>query len=497
MCPSVFSGYAEPTASAPRTRAARVLGLALAIVSCAGSSAPSSAAAATTAASAESPADAAELTARLDALFTVAYPPDEPGAAVRVQRGDEVLLRKGYGMADMELDVPVAPEMVFHLCSITKPFTAVGVLMLASERKIELDAPLGRYLPDYPQPGASATIHQLLTHTSGIPSYTDDPNFWETACLRQSLDQLISTWKDKPLHFAPGTDWRYSNSGYVLLGKVIEVVSERDYAHFMEERMFAPLGLEHSAFADAAPIIPGRVRGYEREDGEYRNAPCVSMSLAHAAGGLLSSVDDMIAWMTALFGSERLLSGEWRQRLLAPAVLTDGRSTAYACGFETQTLVGHRIVFHGGGGAGFTTFAGHVPDADLTVVVLSNRAGASPSPQTLALRAAALVLGARLDDHRRVDLSQAIEIRDTSLLDALVGRYELVPGFIVEVHREGDALMIQPTGQPALRVYPESESRWFPREIDAAIEFEGFADGRADALVLTQDGREMRGTRVP
>jgi CubicO group peptidase (beta-lactamase class C family) len=221
------------------------------------------------------------------------------------------------------------------------------------------------------------------------------------------------------------------------------------------------------------------------------------MSLAHAAGGLLSSVDDMIAWMTALFGSERLLSGEWRQRLLAPAVLTDGRSTAYACGFETQTLVGHRIVFHGGGGAGFTTFAGHVPDADLTVVVLSNRAGASPSPQTLALRAAALVLGARLDDHRRVDLSQAIEIRDTSLLDALVGRYELVPGFIVEVHREGDALMIQPTGQPALRVYPESESRWFPREIDAAIEFEGFADGRADALVLTQDGREMRGTRVP
>ncbi len=496
MCSRIFSSYVQSAPNRPRVRTVWALGLILAVASYAGSSTVSFAASATTAASAESAVDATELTAQLDALFAAVYPPNEPGAAVRVQRGDEVLLRMGYGMADMELNVPVAPEMVFHLCSITKPFTAVGVLMLASEDKIDLDVALGHYLPEYPQPGASATIHQLLTHTSGIPSYTDDPAFWETACLRQSLDQLIATWKDKPLHFAPGTDWRYSNSGYVLLGKLIEVEGDQDYARFMEERMFAPLGLEHSAFADAAPIIPGRVRGYEREDGEYRNAPCVSMSLAHAAGGLLSNVDDMIAWMTALFGSERLLSEEWRQRLLAPGVLTDGRSTAYACGFEIQTLVGHRIVFHGGGGAGFTTFAGHVPDADLTVVVLSNRAGAGPSPQTLALRAAALVLGAPLDDHPQLDLSQAIEIRDTSALDALVGRYELVPGFVVEVRREGDALMIQPTGQPALRIYPQSETRWFPLEIDAAIEFEGFADGRADALVLTQDGREMRGRRV-
>ncbi len=480
--------FVRPTLHSRLTGLVWLLGLSLTLVSHPGPSAAVG--------SVKSPADAMELSAQLDALFAAAYPSNEPGAAVRVQRGGEVLLRKGYGMADLELSVPVTPEMVFPLCSITKAFTAVGVFILAREGRIDLDAPLGRYLSDYPQPGASATIHQLLTHASGIPSYTDDPTFWETACLEQSLDELIATWKDKPLHFPPGTGWRYSNSGYVLLGKAIEVVSDLDYARFMEQRLFIPLGLEHSAFADASPIIPGRVRGYEREDGEYRNTPCVSMSLAHAAGGLLSSIDDVVAWVTALFDSERLLSEEQRQRLLAPAVLADGRSTAYACGLEIQSLVGHQIVFHGGGGAGFTTFAGHVPDTDLTIVVLSNRQGADPSPQKLALRAASLVLGAPLDDHPQADLSQAIEIQDTSVLDALVGRYELVPGFVVEVNRKGNALMVQPTGQPELRIYPQSESRWFPLEIDATIEFEGFADGRADALLLIQNGREMRGARV-
>ncbi len=441
-------------------------------------------------------AETAALTARLDSLFAAAYPADEPGAAVRVQRGEQALLRKGYGMADMELGVPIGPEMVFHLCSITKQFTAVAILMLAAEGRIDLDAPLGRYLPEYPQPGASATLHQLLTHTAGIPDYTRDPEFWETACQERELDDLIATWKDRPLDFSPGTDWRYSNSGYILLGKLIEVVSGQEYSRFMEERIFRPLGLAHTTYGDAGPILRGRVRGYDREPDVYRNTPYVSMNLAHAAGGLLSSVDDMITWTAALFGGEKLVTSEWRERLLAPADLSDGRSTLYACGFEVQTLTGHPWICHGGGGGGFATFAAHVPDADLTVVVLSNRAGGGPSPQALAQRAAAMVFGARLDGHPRLGLAQAIEIRDASLLDALPGCYELAPGFTVDVRREGDALFIQPTGQPALRIYPQSATRWFPLEIDAVIEFRGFEDGQADALVLSQDGRDLIGQRV-
>lgn len=492
MRPFVFPSHApfrrRPPRQAVRIGVALLVGLTLAAASSAESATPET--------SAVSPADTADLTARLDALFSAAYSPDGPGAAVRVQRGNEVLLRRGYGMADLELGVPVAPDMVFHLCSITKQFTAVAVLMLAAEAKIDLDAPLGRYVPDYPAPGASATIHQLLTHTSGIPSYTEDPGFWETACVDRGLDQLIASWKDHPLDFLPGTDWHYSNSGYVLLGKVVEVVSGSAYGRFLEERVFVPLGLEQTTFGDAVPIISGRVRGYDCEGSEYHNAPCVSLGLAHAAGGLLASVDDMITWTTALFRSERLLSEAWRRRLLNPAVLTDGRSTAYACGFEIQKLVEHPVMAHGGGGAGFTTYIAHIPDADLTVVVLSNRAGVGPSPQALTHRAAALVLGVPLDEHPQLDLSQAIMIRDTLLLEALAGRYELVPGFIVEVRREGDALMIQPSGQPALRIYPQSEARWFPLEIEAVVEFEGFADGQADALVLVQGGRELRGRRV-
>jgi D-alanyl-D-alanine carboxypeptidase len=487
MLAFVHSSYAHPR-PAVKIGAAWWLGLILAVVPMPASGAPGT--------PAPGPTDAAALTARLDALFATVYPPDEPGAAVRVQRGGQTLLRKGYGMADLELGVPIAPDLVFQLCSITKQFTAVAVLMLAAEGKLDLDAPLGRYVPDYPQPGASATLHQLLTHTAGIPSYTDAPGFWDTACQDRKLDELIATWKDKPLDFPPGTNWHYSNSGYVLLGKVIETVSGLEYARFMEEHIFAPLRLEHTAFGDAARIIPGRVRGYDREDDGYRNTPCVSLSLAHAAGGLLSNVDDMIGWTATLFGTERLLAAQGRDRLLTPALLADGRSTFYACGFEVHTLAGHQMLAHGGGGGGFSTFATYVPDAELTVVVLSNRAGAGPSPQALAQQAAALVLGTPVDEQPRLDLSQAIQIRDPSLLDALAGRYELAPGFIVEVRRENDALMIQPTGQPALRIYPQSESRWFPLEIDAVVEFEGLADGRADGLVLMQGGREMRGKRV-
>ncbi len=509
MCPLAGPGHARPHPGARRRAATLPAALRLAALlivppsvaawaapAAAVSAAPAGAVSAAPAGAAVSPGADEDLSARLEALFAAAFPADEPGAAVRVQRGSEPVLRKGYGLADLELGVPVAPDMVFHLCSITKQFTAVAVLMLAAEGRLDLDASLGRYLPDYPQPGASATIQQLLTHTAGIPGYTTNPDFWKTACQDRALDELIATWLGEPLDFPPGTDWNYSNSGYVLLGKVIEVVSGLEYPRFMEERIFAPLGLEHSFYGDEERIVPGRVRGYDREGGGYRNTPCVSMSLAHAAGGLLSSVDDMVAWTAALFGSERLLSSEWRQRLLAPAVLADGRSTAYACGFELHTLAGHGMIAHGGGGAGFTTFVAYVPDADLTVVVLSNRAGAGPHPQALAQRALVMALGLSLDESPRLGLSQAIEIRDASFLDALSGRYELAPGFIVEVRRAGDALMIQPTGQPALRLYAQSRSRWFPLELDAVVEFEGFAHGPADGLVLTQDGREMRGRRV-
>ncbi len=178
-------------------------------------------------ASSNPPPETRALGQRLHELFAAAYPADEPGAAVIVQQGSEVLLRRGYGLADLEMGVPITPEMVFRIGSVTKQFTAVAVLLLASEGTLDLDASLRHWLPDYPEPGASATLRQLLTHTAGIPDYTSDPDFWSTACLDRGPDELIAGWKDRPLDFAPGSSWSYSSSGYVLLGRIIEVASGR------------------------------------------------------------------------------------------------------------------------------------------------------------------------------------------------------------------------------------------------------------------------------
>jgi CubicO group peptidase (beta-lactamase class C family) len=462
------------------------------------------AAAATSVATVSStPPESAALGRRLDALFAAAYPADGPGAAVIVQRGEEVLLRRGYGLADLEMGVPIAPEMVLRIGSVTKQFTAVAVLLLASEGRLDLDAPLRVWLRDYPEPGAAATLRQLLTHTAGIPDYTNDPGFWKTACLDRGPDELIAGWKDKPLDFPPGTGWNYSSSGYILLGRVIEAASGRTYARFLEERIFGPLGLKRTFYDEAAMIVRGRVKGYDKESDGYRNTPCVSMNLAYAAGALVSGVDDLVKWGKALCFDERLLSTEWRGQLLAPVTLPDGRPTSYACGLDIQEQSGRRMICHGGGGGGFASFVAYVPDAGLTVAVLSNNTGARVAPQALGRRAVAMVLGgseeevARRAGGRAADpVSRPGVTVDPTLLGALVGRYELAPGFILEIRRENDTLVAQPTGQPPLLMYPESASRWLPRGLDAVIDFQGFEDGPADSLVLVQSGRRMVGKRV-
>lgn len=471
------------------------------------------------AATSNGPIDSVGVGERLEALFADAYAADEPGAAVIVQRGGEVLLRQGYGLADLEMGVPIAPPMVFRIGSLTKQFTAVAVLLLASEGTVDLDAPLRRWLPDYPEPGASATLRQLLTHTAGIPDYTRDPAFWKTACLDRGPDELIGGWKNQPLDFPPGTSWNYSSSGYILLGKVIEVASGRSYARFLEERILTPLGLKRTSYDEAGRIIRGRAKGYNKEADGYHNTPGVSMNLAYAAGALVSGVDDLVTWGKALCFDERLLSAQWRRQLLAPVTLPDGRAMSYACGLEIQEQSGRRVICHAGGGGGFASYVAYVPEAELTVAVLSNNADARPSPQALGRRAVAIALGEpdedtarrggertadavdeRVADRTRLQTGDPVDrpvvAVAPTILGALAGRYELAPGFVLEIRREGDTLVAQPTGQPALSIYPESASRWIPRGLEAVIEFQGAESGRADSLVLVQGGRRMVGKRV-
>ncbi|HEX2254028.1 MAG TPA: serine hydrolase [Thermoanaerobaculia bacterium] len=532
---------------------------------------------------------AADLPARLDALFRAAYPADEPGATVLVRRGDEVLLRAGYGMADLEMGVPMAPEMVLRIGSITKQFTAAAVLLLAAEGRLDLAAPISHYLPDFTGPGAAVTVEQLMTHVSGIPSYTSQPGFLDRSRHDVTPEERIAELRDLPLDFPTGTEWSYNNSAYFLLGALIEKVSGTSWAQFLEARIFEPLGLEHTTYGDTLRIIPGRVEGYHRPDpdGDYVNALFLSMTQPYAAGALVSTVDDLSRWTRALAGDE-LLPRAWRERLWTTARLADGRATNYGFGFQISDYAGHRVIHHNGGINGFVSDALWVPDEDLYVVVLSNNTGkgvGGPSTQAMAL-----ALGKPMDERPRIELPPAAldeyvgvyevngdaeDLRvvtrdggqlftqrtggsklpihfsaadrfyysdalahgrflrdasgrvtgmeltpstgpddtsvktarplpqpprkaevDPAVLDGLVGRYEIHPGFVLEISREGDALYAQATGQPRFQVFPESEQRWFLEVVDAVIEFQRGEDGAADSLVLHQGGQEIPAQRI-
>lgn len=350
---------------------------------------------------------AAEAAAALERLFAAAYPAGEPGAAVLAVRDGEIVLRRGYGLANLELGVPIAPDMVFRIGSLTKQFTAAAVLLLAAEGKLDLAAPVGAYLPDLPPPGAGVTVEQLLTHTSGIPNYVRNPGYWQQVRRDVTPAELIALFKDQPLDFPPGTSWAYSNSNYVLLGAILERVAGKPYGELVAERVLVPLGMSRSRYDDPRAVVPGRAAGYQGASGAWDNAAFISPSQAFAAGALLSTVDDLARWEAAL-STDALLPRPWRDRLWTPVTLPDGRSTRYGAGFAVSEIFGHRVIEHAGGTPGFLSHAVRLPDEGIYVAVLSNRMAEHPDPSALALEAALLLAGETLADRPGVAVDPAV-----------------------------------------------------------------------------------------
>jgi D-alanyl-D-alanine carboxypeptidase len=309
----------------------------------------------------------------IDSMLTALYPAAEPGAAILVARDGQVLMRKAYGAASVELGVPLRPEHVFRLGSITKQFTAVAVLMLVDEGKVSLDDEITRFFPDYPTQGRRITVEHLLTHTSGIQSYTGMPTFMAGARRDLTPAELIAVFRDQPMEFAPGEGWNYNNSGYALLGGIIEKVSGMSYADFIRTRIFEPLGMRNSYYETANAIIPGRVSGYDRTpEGIIRVANWVSMTQPYAAGSLISTVDDQLVWQRAVAEGRMLKPETWR-RAFSPYRLNDGRNSGYGYGWFVGEAAGRPSIEHGGDINGFSSNGLWIPSERLHVIVLSNR----------------------------------------------------------------------------------------------------------------------------
>jgi CubicO group peptidase (beta-lactamase class C family) len=417
--------------------------------------------------------------AALEKLLTETFPADSPGAAVLVVRNDAVLLRKGFGMANLELKVPVDPEQVFRVGSITKQFTAVAILQLAGAGKIKLDDDISTYVPGVSPVGQKVTIAQLLNQTSGLPSYTDEKTWLTT--WRQDLkpDDLLAFTKGKPLLFTPGTDWAYSNTNYILLGEVIAKVSGDSYAHYVQTKLLAPAGMQHSHYDSADEVIPGRVAGYAVVGPKkWKNAAYLSMTHPYAAGALVSNVDDLWKWDKAL-SAGNLIDLKLLAQAYSDTVLPDGRSTGYGYGWRIGTLGRLKTVEHGGGVNGFTAYEMKVPDAGLYVAILSNNEAAAPLVGTgnLAFRIANAVLAAATN-------SKAVTLGPDSLKD-FVGVYRLKDSGKRAVTMADGMLFVQRTGGPkSPSLVPTAENEFVLKDFGVRFRFMRGPDGHVNALVV-------------
>jgi CubicO group peptidase (beta-lactamase class C family) len=429
----------------------------------------------------------AALLGRLDSVVTaVLARATAPGAAVAVVDHGQLLMARGYGMADVEDGVPTTAETVFRIGSITKQFTALGVMQLVEQGKIRLDDEITKYLPDYPTQGHKVTIRHLLTHTSGIKSYTGlGPKFWaESSRLDLSNDQMLALFKDQPFDFNPGDRYQYNNSAFFLLGVIIEKVSGLPYPQYLRERIFDPLGLEATNYCDDRAIVPHRASGYEVDNGKLLNAAPISMKTPGAAGAICSTVLDLIRWQRA-FNDARLISAESRDLMRSPFTLNNGQKTGYGFGLGVGQFEGKQTFSHSGGVNGFVTWLAYFPEADLTVTVLTN-SGSGPAPR-IGQNIARLALGIPLP----VVLNLPI---DAGVKAQAVGTYDMGEGKLVvrENGKGGLEAVLGP--QPPTDLLYQGNNEFRPaNNPDFLIRFRT-SEGTATVIIET-GGTTMRGKK--
>jgi CubicO group peptidase (beta-lactamase class C family) len=550
---------------------------------------------------------AQDKTAKMDEVMRLSHSYGQFNGAVLVAESGKVIYRKGFGLANMEWNISNEPDTRFRLGSITKQFTAMLILQLAEQGKIKLDGKLSDYLPDYRKDtGGRITIHQLLNHTSGIPSYTSLPGFIaDQSRDPYAVDAFIKKYASRDLEFEPGSKYSYNNSGYFLLGAIIEKITGKTYEQALKESILDPLGMKNTGYDHHDTIIPKRAAGYRKAPKGYENAPYLDMSIPYAAGSMYSTVGDLFLWDQALY-TDKLLSSTYKELMFKPNLEN------YAYGWiVTKTSLGQTketvpAVMHGGGINGFNTLLVRLIDRKHTIVLLDNTSqGRSQNSISKAITnilydqpydapkqsiAEALLptatdknveaaikqyrdlkanqlnlydfgemelntLGYQLLGMKRIkeaievfklnveaypqaanpydslgeaymmngdkelavkNYKRALELNpqnknaagmlkqienpaakvSSKLYDAYVGQYELTPSFVLTITKEGEKLFGQATGQPSFELFPESQTKFFVRVVDAKITFVKDDKGTVTSLILHQNGRDMPAKKI-
>jgi len=432
----------------------------------------------------------------VDEIFKDWNTSDSPGATVAVIENGKVVFEQGYGMADLEHQVPLSPKSVFYIASTSKQFTAASVALLSLEGKISLSDDIHKYIPELRDYGDPVTVDELIHHTSGIRDYfalmaVSGWN-WIDHLDNDRVVKLLA--RQRALNFKPGTRHLYSNSNYVLLAELVKRVSGQPLPEFAADRIFHPLGMNHTRIEnDIREIVPNRVISYSSNIGHAGFSQFIKTIESYGDGNVLTTVDDLARW-DENFYSGKVGGAKLLQLLLTRGVLADGKSIDYAFGLMHGQYRGLPTVSHGGGYMGFRTELLRFPDQRLSVVVLCNLA--SMDPDLLANKVADIYLAGHFPLAKAAQPGTpamparvAIDL-DPRVFDAYVGRFSLdvAPQFILTYSRDGSNYYTQATGQARFPIFPSSETEFFLKVVDAQVTFHREADGSVKRMTLHQNG---------
>ncbi len=426
--------------------------------------------------------------AQFDAAVAPHLAAGEPGGAVIVVRDGKAIYRRAFGLSDVANKIAIKPDDVFRLGSITKQFTAVAILMLIDEGKLKLTDDITKHIPNYPAPSKTITIEHLLTHTSGIPSYTGMADYAATMDKDLSTAQMVDRFKLLPLEFDPGSQYRYNNSGYFLLGVIIENLSRMTYAEFLAKRIFTPLNMRDTAYEGVERSGKKRIEGYTRRDGKTVADSAVSMTQPFAAGSLLSTIDDLSTWDAAVTAGKLLKAESWK-KVFTDSILNNGRKTGYGYGWQIGALRGELAHAHGGGIPGFSTYAISLPASKTYVAVLTNTTAAPGVAAFVAEKLAAIAID-------KPFLAFAAVTLDDTQLDKHIGVYRIDETNLRTITRDGNQLFSERTGARKIGLTPASPTSFFVPNSTTNLKFETDATGETTHLITTQSRGEERNPRI-
>jgi CubicO group peptidase (beta-lactamase class C family) len=434
---------------------------------------------------------------KVDELFAAWDKPDSPGAAIAVIKDGAVIYKRGYGIANLEYNIPITPATVFHVASVSKQFTAFAVTMLASQGKLSLDDDIRKHLPEMPDFGKRVTIRHLIHHTSGLRDQ------WVLLAMGGwRLDDVITkehilrmVRHQKELNFDPGAEHLYSNTGYTLLAVIVERVTGQSFREYTEASIFKPLGMASTHFHDDHQmIVKNRAYSYAPVSGSGFRLAALNYANVGATS-LFTTAEDLARWVMN-FEDKKVGGAAVIEQMQQRGVLNDGKQISYAFGLGISPYKGLNTVGHSGGDAGYRSFVFWFPEQRFGVVVLSNLG--SLNPQQMAMRIADIYLADKLapEEPKPKPPERVAAKLDPAIYEAYVGRYLLDGRTVVTVSKEGDRLMGQLAGQPKAEMIPQSETRFFVKENNAEITFERDDKGKVVRLAMTIGGQNQSAKRL-